>query len=96
MEKMIKTEPVVLAESSMVPDNALIEPPPNQFTHELTQQQSYYFTGAHQSSPPDGEFPAGTKVVLMVYHGGGYCRVIDEQGLYVETDYKGLRKIKAI
>ena len=34
---------------------------------------------------PDGEFAEGTPVVLMVYHGGDSCRVVDEHGLYVET-----------
>jgi hypothetical protein len=33
----------------------------------------------------DGEFSSGTRVVLMVYDGGEYCRVVDARGLYVET-----------
>ena len=42
---------------------------------------------------PHGEFSAGTKVVLLLYDGGVYCRVADDQGLYVETEYESLRKL---
>jgi hypothetical protein len=93
MEGFIRPDAVILPEDAMIPDNNLISPPPNQFTHELTQTQPYYYTGAQQASPPDGEFPAGTKVLLLVYDGGNYCRVADGQGLYVETEHSGLKKL---
>ena len=44
--------------------------------------------------PPDGEFPAGAKVVLLLYDGGVTCRVADDRGLYVETEYDSLRKLR--
>ena len=43
---------------------------------------------------PDGEFAAGTKVVLLLYDGGATCRVADDRGLYVETEYDSLRKLQ--
>ena len=84
----------VLSRKAVVPDDNLIRPAPNQFTHEVKRAQGYYFKGARQGSPPDGEFAEGTEVVLLVYDGGSYCRVADGQGLYVETEYEGLKKLK--
>lgn len=91
--RVLRPPIVVLGKSSLIPDKNLIFPAPNQFTHEVTRQQPFYFTGAQQAAAPDGQFPAGTKVVLLVYDGGSYCRVADGQGLYVEIEYDSLRKI---
>ena len=93
MEGFIRPEHVVLPEHAMVPDRNLISPPPNQFTHELTRPQPFYFTGAQEANPPAGQFPIGTKVVLLVHDGGTYCRVADGQGLYVEIEYHSLKKL---
>jgi hypothetical protein len=93
MEGFLRPEARVLPENAIVPEQNLISPAPNQFTHELTRSQPYYFAEMQQGSPPDGEFPAGTKVVLLVYHGGAACRVADGQGLYVATEYDGLKKL---
>ena len=93
MERFIRPEAVVLPESARVPDRNLISPAPNQFTHELIRPQPFYFIGAQQATPPDGQFAAGTKVVLLVYDGGTYCRVADGQGLYVEIEYDSLREL---
>ena len=84
---------IVLPENSIVPDENLITPPPNQFTHELTRREPYYFSGPQQSLPQDGDLSEGTPVVLMVYDGGGYCRIIDKRGLYVIVAYDSLRRI---
>ena len=80
-------------EDAIVPDKNLISPAPNQFTHELIRPQPFYFTGAQQAGNPDGQLPAGTRVTLLVYNGGSYCRVVDGQGLYVEIEYNSLRKL---
>jgi len=93
MKGFVRPEARVLPEKAIVPEKNLISPAPNQFTHKLKRQQPYYFGEAQQGKPPDGEFPAGTKVVLLVYNNGSYCRVADEQGLYVEIEYNGLKKL---
>jgi hypothetical protein len=93
MEGFTRPEYKILEERDIVPDENLISPPPNQFTHELTSSQPFYFTGAQQAAPPDGKFPEGTRVVLLVYDGGTYCRVADGQGLYVEVQYDSLSKL---
>ena len=77
----------------MVPDKNIIRPAPNQFTHELTRAQPFYFDGAQQGRPPDGELPAGAKVVLLLHDGGAYCRVADGRGLYVEVEHDALRRL---
>ena len=93
MGNFIRPKAVVLPEESLIPESNLISPPPNQFTHELKSSQPFYYTGAQQASPPDGELPANTKVVLFRHEGGSYCRVVDEQGLYVEIEFDSLKKL---
>ena len=93
MKGFIRPDALVLPESASVPGDNQISPPPNQFTHELTHSQAFYFGDAQQAPQPDGQFPAGTKVVLLVYDGGSHCRVVDAQGLYVSVEYEGLRRL---
>lgn len=93
MKGFVKPKAVVLNEGALVPEENLISPPPNQFTHELTRTEPFYFREAAKDSAPDGELPEGTRVLLMVYDGGTYCRIADEQGLYVELQYSSLKKI---
>jgi hypothetical protein len=93
MEGFIRPEAVVLPESALVPDGNVIRPAPNRFTHELTRNEPFYYGGAQQGGPPDGELPVGTKVVLLFHDAGAYCRVADGRGLYVEVGYDGLRAI---
>jgi hypothetical protein len=89
----LRPEAVVLGKDALVPDRNLIVPAPNEFTHELTQPQPFYFTSATQADTPNGQLPAGTRVVLLVHGDGPYCRVVDGQGLYVEVEYAGLKKL---
>lgn len=93
MGQFIRPEASILPEESLIPEENLVSPPPNQFTHELKESQSFYYTSAQQASPPDGELSAKTKVVLFRHDGGSYCRVIDGQGLYVEIEFKSLKKL---
>lgn len=93
MEQFTRPEVNVLPDESLIPERNLIIPPPNQFTHELKNSQLFYYNGAQQGFPPDGELPKKTKVVLFRYEGGNYCRVIDGQGLYVEIEFNSLQKI---
>ena len=93
MEGFIRPEAIVLSDNAVIPERNLIVPAPNQFTHELTRSQPFYFDRAVQGDTPAGEFPAGTKVVLLVHYGGEVCGVVDGRGLYVETAYAGLRRL---
>lgn len=93
MEGFIRPDAIVLPENTIVPKNNIISPAPNQFTHELSRPQPFYYTGAQQGRPPDGELPQGTKVVLLFHDGGSYCRIADGQGLYVEVEYDALTRI---
>lgn len=93
MENFIQPVPQVLGADALLPEQNLIVPPPNQFTHELIRAQPYYYDSLASGASPAGEFVTGTQVVLLVHDGGPQCRVADEQGLYVETAYAGLRKL---
>ena len=94
MKGFVRPDAVVLPESAMVPDENVIRPAPNRFTHELARPQPFHFGPAGQEGrPPDGELPAGTRVVLLVHDGGPRCRVADARGIYVEVDYDALKVI---
>lgn len=93
MKGFIRPKFVILPENSIVPDENVITPPPNQFTHELTRAEPFYFTGPQQGRPADGQLLQGARAVLLVYDGGSYCRVADESGLYVVVKYDSLKKI---
>lgn len=71
----------------------IIQPPPNQFTHQLTQDEPYYFIGPQQKSPANGTFARGTKVVLMVDDGGNYSWVVDGKGIYALTACHSLKRL---
>jgi len=92
MGRMLRPEAVVVEDSALVPRGALVRPPPNQFTHVVSKRQPFYY-GARASAHADGEFPKGTRLVLMVYRGGKTCRVVDRQGLYVLTAFEGLSRL---
>lgn len=93
MERMKRPKVSVLPESSLVPSQNLLQPPPNCFTHIVDKKQPYYYVGPNQPAPSEGDFPEGTKVVLLFHDGGATCHVADEQGLYVATAIDGLRVI---
>jgi hypothetical protein len=91
---MLRPKASVLPDSAQLPGRNLIQPPPNQFTHEVRAEQPYYYDGPHQDAPPEGTFRAGTKVVLLEHDGGPVCRVADGRGLYVATAFDGLRRLR--
>jgi hypothetical protein len=92
MEGFVRPEASILDENALVPDENVISPPPNQFTHELKRSQPFYLSGVQQGRPPDGEFSAGTEV-LLVRKDGNHCRVADGKGLYVEIECDSLKKL---
>ena len=94
MDHMLRPKATVLPESALVPERNLIQPPPNRFTHEVKSEQPYYYAASTPARAPDGTFPAGTKVLLLVHDGGSLCHVADACGLYVVTPFKGLRSIE--
>jgi hypothetical protein len=93
MERMLRPAAVVMPKSALVPRGNHVQPPPNQFTHDVRKRQPFYY-GARTSRRPDGEFAKGSTVVLMVYGKGKTCRVVDSQGRYVLTAFEGLRRRK--
>lgn len=93
MKGMLRPKASVLPESALVPDHNLVVPPPNQFTHQIRSSQPYFYQDPNPSDKPDGEFVAGTKVILVRREGESICRVIDERGLYVATASEGLEPL---
>ncbi len=93
MEGFRRPESIVLPDNACVPGPNVVVPAPNQFTHEATRALPYFYAGAQAGTSPDGEFRAGTRVVLFRHDGGPHCRVVDGQGLYVEVEYDGLKTL---
>lgn len=91
--RFLRPEARVLPDEALIPIKNLISPAPNQFTHELTRAQPFYYAGAQAGTAPDGVLPANTKVTLLVHDGGAYCWVVDSRGLYVEIEHNSLRKL---
>ena len=79
----------VLGADSLVPAANFVQPPPDQFSHELTRDEPYRF-GADPTASPDGELQRGTPVLVIV-NDGHHARVIDERGLYVQVRSESLR-----
>jgi hypothetical protein len=79
-----RPEALVLGEEALLPERNVVRPPPNRFTHQLTVDEPYRLDRPERSAEPDGVFPAGTRVVLLV-EGPDRCRVVDGRGLYVEV-----------
>jgi serpin B len=59
----------------------------SEFSHVIAAETEYYTTGPQQGRPPDGKFPAGTKVSI-VEESGSYVLVKSESGIkaYVAAD----------
>jgi hypothetical protein len=96
MGEVRRPEAEVLAASAVIPATNLIEPAPNQFTHELARPEPYYYTEyteGEEDRAPDGTFERGTPVVLLHYEGGGRCHVADGRGLYVVVARAALRRL---
>jgi hypothetical protein len=90
--EVLRPQAIVLGDDALVPDGHMIRPPPNRFTHELTVDAPYHFDRPQRTGEPDGVLPAGTRVVALV-EGPDSARVVDGNGLYVEVQKAGLRKL---
>jgi hypothetical protein len=93
MGEMSRPKAEVLAASSVIPETNLIEPAPNQFTHEIARTAPFYYSESEEGRTPDGTFEQGTLVVLLHDEGGGHCHVADGRGLYVVVDRAALRRL---
>jgi len=91
---MLRPEIVVLGDEVLVPSGNLVRPPPNHFTHMLVVDEPYRFDRPEHSGEPDGVFPAGTRVALLVL-GNEYCRVVNDAGLYVEVPRASLQELSS-
>jgi len=96
MGEFIRPEATVLPDDAVVPQDNLISPPPNQFTHELLRAEPYYYSEPQQGRAADGEFKKNTRVVLLWYDGSSYCRVADSRGLYVALSFDSLKPLARI
>ena len=85
----------ILGEESLVPDDNVVRPAPDRFTHELMRSEPYFYgAGAEGGEPePAGRLPAGARVVLVGVGGRGRCRVVDGRGLSVEVACDSLREL---
>lgn len=69
-------------DAALVPSRNHVAPP-DRFTHQVVASAPYWYDGAG-AKPPDGELPAGSKVLLTTGD-GRFCAVIDPRGLFVQV-----------
>jgi hypothetical protein len=93
MEGFLRPEATVLPEGALVPERNLIRPGPEPVHPHSDRSQPYFYDNPQSGTPPEGQFPAGTKVVLLVGDGGPNCRVADGQGLYVAIECAALKRL---
>ena len=76
MGEFLRPKAEILPDRALIPAPNLISPPPDQFTHELTRDQPYFYSSPAPSGA-DGTLPTGTRVLLMRQEGqplpGGRC-----------------------
>jgi hypothetical protein len=87
---MLRPKATVLPDAALVP-SANLQPPPRHFTHEVLAEQPFQY--AARSCEPDGQFAAGTRLLLLEHGQGPLCRVQDRSGLCVITAFAGLRAL---
>jgi len=92
MKGMVRPVAVVVPDSAVL-EPQVITPPPNRFTHVVTERQPYSVS-EKPGGPPAGDLPAGAKVVLIARGRGDACRVIDRKGRYIQTSFRGLRPLR--
>lgn len=63
------------------------------FTHVITAETVYYTTGPQQGRPPDGKFPAGTKVQVL-RESGSYSQVRTETETIAYVSTSALKKVE--
>ncbi len=90
--RMLRPEAAVLPDAAVVPEQHLVRPPPNRFTHELTVDEPYSFDLEGGAAERAGVLRAGTNVVVLV-DGPERARVVDGSGLYVEVRRGSLREL---
>jgi hypothetical protein len=66
MEGFLRPEATVLPEGALVPERNLIRPGPEPVHPHSDRSQPYFYDNPQSGTPPEGQFPAGTKVVLLV------------------------------
>ena len=89
-EDFLRPDMEILGDESIIPAHNLIEPPPNQFTHNVVADTPFYFGAETGGDVANGYFKAGTPVVLLVRDERGRCRVVDGQGIYAEISEESL------
>lgn len=93
MDGMQRPKMTVLPDSALVPDQNVVAAP-TEFTHEVIAERPFYFAPPGESTPPNGTFPPGTKLLLISHEvGARFCQVVDSHGLCVLTPYDGVRSL---
>ena len=89
---MLRPDARVLPDESLVPEQNLVRPPPEDLTHELIEDEPYRYDPPAGGGDPDGILPAGTAVALLE-DGPKRCRVATGDGLAVEIRRASLREL---
>jgi hypothetical protein len=84
----------VLPDAALVPAANLVQPAPMRFTHQVKAAQPYFYIAPQGHAQADGQFEAGTCVVLRDDTHEAWCQVVDGRGLCVVTARGGLAPLR--
>jgi hypothetical protein len=85
----------VLPSAALVPATNLVQPAPTHFTHQVPVAQPFFYAVPQGQAVADGQFEAGTEVVLRQAVGATWCQVVDGRGLCVVTAREGLAPLSS-
>jgi hypothetical protein len=89
MRGFLRPKATVLPATALVPEANLVQPP-KQLTHQVQAAQPYFYAVPPSHAAADGQFAAGTCVVLRDEISDTWCQVVDANGLSVVTARGGL------
>jgi hypothetical protein len=93
VDNILRPKALILPESAQLPEQNVLRPPPNQFSHIIDGEQPYYFRGVDKGVRPAGYFSSGTRVLLL-RHDSTECWVANCRGLYVAIPCNGMRPLE--
>ena len=89
---VLRPTPTVLGEDALVPPTNIVEPRPADLSHELTEDEPFWFDGVARDQPPSGTLAKGTRVAVLKAS-PDLVRVVDERGLAVDVRGEHVRDV---
>ena len=90
---VLRPTPAILGDDALVPPTNLVEPRSVVLSHELTEDEPFWFDGVSPDDPPSGTLAKGTRVSVLGAS-ADRLRVADQSGLAVDVKPEHVREIE--